>query len=86
MATTTPDYEARMQADIARLQAAKGVNLRAWMRANKALVWVFAGYLVTIGVCAGFAVVRGDPPGGGVLAGVFIAPLVFLRIYIRWRR
>jgi hypothetical protein len=81
-----PDEDARMQADIARLQAAKGVNLRAWFRANKMLVWVFLGYVVIVGACAGFAIAQGDSPGGGVLAGVFIAPLVFLRIALRWRR
>ncbi len=80
------DYEARMQADIARLQSAKGVNVRAWFRANKVLVIVFASYLALMGIYAAIAVANGDPPGAGILVGAFAGPIVMLRILLRVRR
>jgi hypothetical protein len=81
-----PDYEARMAADIARLQSAKGVDLRGWLRANKSLLLVFLAYLGIIAVYAGIAASMGEPPGAGVLLGAFFGPLVLLRIYLRARR
>lgn len=81
-----PDYEARLAADIARLQGAKGVQLGAWFRQNKALVAIFAVYFGLIGAFAAYAVSRGDSPMGGVLVGVIAGPLVMLRTYLRWKR
>jgi hypothetical protein len=81
-----PDYEARMQADIARLQSAKGIDLRGWLRANKPLALVFLAYLGIIAVYAGISASMGESPGAGVLFGAFFGPIVMLRIYLRVRR
>ncbi len=81
-----PEYEAKLAADIARLQAAKGINPRAWLRENKGLLLVFVAYLAVVGVFVGIAVARGDSPGGAALVGVFVAPVVMLRVYLRWKR
>ena len=75
------DYDARLQADIARMQAAKGIQLGAWMRANKTLVVIFAVYIVAV-IGAGIAF---QNPGASI-AAVFVVPLVALRIYVRMRR
>jgi len=83
---TIPDADARFQADVARLQAAKGIQVRAWLRENKTLAIVFAVYLATIAVIAGVFIAKGESPGGAILAGVFVGPLVMLRLYIRFRR
>lgn len=82
----TPEYEARMQADIARLQAAKGVSPRAWIRENKTLLLVFVGYLALVSVWGFVAYANGDPPGGGLLMGIFLTPIVGLRVYLKFRR
>jgi hypothetical protein len=79
-------YDQRMEADIARLRAAKGIQPRAWLAANRGLALVFLGYLALIGVYAAIAYARGEPVGGGVLVGVFFGPLVLLRVVLRWRR
>lgn len=81
-----PEYEAKLAADIARLQAAKGINPRAWLRENKGLLLAFVAYLAVVGVFVGIAVARGDSPGGAALVGVFVAPVVMLRVYVRWKR
>jgi len=81
-----PEYEARADADIARLQAAKGIQVRAWLRENKTFVLVLVAYLAVIGLYAGFAVANGDNPVAGALVGIFFGPLVILRIYVRFRR
>jgi hypothetical protein len=76
-----PQYEAKMAADIAKLQGAKGVQLGAWIRANKILVIVFAVYIAAV-VAAGIVF---QSPGASI-AAVFVAPIVALRLYLRWRR
>lgn len=81
-----PDYDARMQADIARLQSAKGIDMRGWFRANKRLVLVFLAYLGIIALYAGISASMGESPGVGVLLGAFFGPIVLLRIYLRARR
>jgi hypothetical protein len=81
-----PEYDARVDADIARLQAAKGIQVRAWFRENKTFVLVLLVYLAVIGLYSGFAVANGDNPVAGALVGIFIGPLVMLRIYVRFRR
>lgn len=75
-----PGYEAKMAADIAKLQGAKGIQLRAWARENKLLVAVFAVYL-TLVVAAGF--VWG--PAASLVA-VFWLPIAAFRIFMRQRR
>ena len=75
-----------MNADIARLQAAKGVSPLAWLRENKTLVLVFLGYLGVIGIWGGVSYIQGAPPGAGILLGIFIGPLVALRVYLKFRR
>jgi hypothetical protein len=81
-----PEYEARVAADIARLQAAKGVQIRAWIRENKMFLVVLAAYLGIIGLYAGIMAARGEDPMVGVFIGVVFGPFVLLRIYLRWRR
>jgi hypothetical protein len=86
MATGDPDYEARLAADIARLQSAKGIQIGAWLRDNKTFVFVLLAYFAIIGLYAGLAAWRNENPMVGVLLGVFFGPIVLLRIYLRWRR
>jgi hypothetical protein len=80
------DADARMAADIARLQAARGVNLRGWFRENKVLVAVFACYLALVGAGTTFAWLQGHEIGPALLFFVFFTPLGALRIYVRLRR
>jgi hypothetical protein len=81
------EYEAKMQADIARLQAAKGVQVRQWLRQNRTLVIVFAVYFTIIGASMAVGVFFFDaPPGLGILIGAFVVPLMMLRIWIKIRR
>jgi hypothetical protein len=75
-----PEYEAKMAADIAKLQGAKGIQLRAWARENKLLLIVFAVYLSLV-VAAGF--VWG--PAASLIA-VFWVPIAGFRIYLRHSR
>ena len=82
----SPEYEAKLQADIARLQAAKGIQLRAWMRENKTLVVVLALYLGVVGLYSVIALARGESPLVGAVIGTFFGPLVLLRGWARWRR
>ena len=79
-------YDQRMESDIARMRAAKGIQPRAWLAANKGLVAVFLGYLAFIGVYAAIAYFRGEPVGDGVLVGALFGPLVLVRVVLRWRR
>jgi hypothetical protein len=80
-----PDAEARFQADVARLQAAKGIQVRAWFRENKTLVLVFLGYFVAVSIVAGVLVARGESPGPAILFAIFSTPVVALRVFLRWR-
>lgn len=84
--TGVPTYDEAMARDIARLRSAKGIQPRAWLRANRSAVLVFLGYLAIIATYAGIAYARQQPVGEGVLVGVFFGPLVVLRIVLRWRR
>jgi CHASE2 domain-containing sensor protein len=81
-----PEYEAKMAADIARLNAAKGFQVRAWFRENKAFALVIVGYVVFVSLCIGLAMARGISPGAGAIAGVVVFPLLALRMYARFRR
>jgi len=81
-----PEYEARVAADIARLQAARGIQVRAWLRENKRFGVVLAAYLGIIALYAGIMAARGEPPIAGVIIGVFFGPIVMLRVYARSRR
>ena len=64
----------------------QAVNPRAWLRENRGLLLVFVAYLAVVAIFVGIAVARGDSPGGAALVGVFVAPVVMLRIYLRWKR
>jgi hypothetical protein len=81
-----PQYEAKLAADIARLQAAKGISPRAWLRENKTLLLVFLAYLAVVLTFVGVAVAKGESPGGAALVAIFVAPVVMLRVYVRWKR
>lgn len=70
-----------MAADIAKLQGAKGVQLGAWLRANKILVIVFAVYVVLV---IGAGIVFQHP--GASLIAVFWVPVVGLRLWLRGQR
>ena len=67
-----------MAADIAKLQGAKGVQLGAWIRANKILVVVFTGYILLV-IGAGIVF---QHPGASIIA-VFWVPIVAFRLYLR---
>ena len=76
-----PEYEAKVAADIAKLQGAKGIQLGAWIRANKVLVLVFAVYIVVV-IGAGIVF---QHPGASIIA-VFWVPIAGLRLFLRGRR
>jgi hypothetical protein len=76
-----PEYEAKVAADIARLQGAKGIQLGAWIRANKILVIVFGVYIALV-VGAGIVF---QHPGASIIA-VFWVPIVGLRLWLRSSR
>lgn len=82
----TPEYEARMQADIARLNAAKGVQLRAWLRENKGVTIAFGLYLLVIVAVAGVGMLKGWELGPALLFAMFVSPFVLLRMAISWSR
>ncbi len=82
----TPEYEARMQADIARLNAAKGVQMGAWLRENKGVAIAFGLYLGVVAVVVGVGLLKGWELGPALLFGLFISPFVLLRIALRWSR
>lgn len=73
---------------IARLQGAKGLQPRAWLRENKRLALVFGAYLGVVGaiVLTQQIFYPREEIGPYVLFGIFFAPIVMLRIYLRWRR
>jgi hypothetical protein len=75
-----------MAADIARLRAAKGIQVRAWLAANRRLALVFLAYLAVVALYGGIAYARDQPIGSGILVGVFFGPIVLLRIALRARR
>lgn len=81
-----PDAEARFQADVARLQAAKGIQVRAWIRDNKPFAVAMAVYLATVAAIGGVFIASGESPGGAILFGVVVAPFAMLRVYVSWRR
>ena len=78
-----PDPDAAM---IARLQGAKGFRPGLWLRENKVLVIVFGVYFAVIGASTAIYVGMGESPGPALLVSIFVAPLVMLRMYVRWRR
>lgn len=86
MTPGSPEYEAKVAADIARLQAAKGIQIRAWIRENKAFLPFIGVYFAIIAAYGGIAYAKGDPPGAGLIFGVFMGPIVMLRMWLRWRR
>jgi hypothetical protein len=79
-----PDPDAEM---IARLQGARGFQPRAWIRENRGLVLVFGAYVAVVAAIGIVTVGIGhSEPGPAILFGVFFAPILMLRIYVRWRR
>lgn len=80
------DDDAKLQADIARLRASKGVQLIPWIRENKVFVGVLALYFGLIALYAGIMKASGENPMVGVVIGVFFGPLAMLRMYVRWKR
>jgi hypothetical protein len=81
-----PDYEARMQADIARLNAAKGVQVRAWLRENKGVAIAFGIYLAVVICSMTVALVSGYELGPALICAMVISPFVLLRLAISWAR
>jgi hypothetical protein len=75
-----PEYEAKVAADMAKLQAAKGIQFRAWVRENKVLVIIFTVYVAAV-IAAGIIF---QSPGASIIA-VFWLPFVALRLYRRRR-
>ena len=76
-----PEYEAKLAADMAKLQGAKGIQLGAWIRQNKILVVVFVVYIAAV-IAAG---VIFQHPGASLIA-VFWLPIAAIRIFARSRR
>ncbi len=72
---------------IARLQGARGFQPRAWLRENRGLVVVFGIYFAVVAAIGFVTVGLGNAePGPALLFGVFFAPIVMLRVYLRWKR
>lgn len=82
----TPEYEARLQADIARLNAAKGVQLLAWLRENKGLSFAFGIYFLVVVAIASVALLNGYELGPALLCAMIVSPFVLLRVGLSWAR
>ena len=70
-----PEYEARVAADMAKLQGAKGIQIRAWLRENKVFALILGIWLggTLIGV-----LLTGNP-----LIGALAVPLIAFKVYAR---
>lgn len=85
MQREAPDHDAKLAAEIARLQAARGIQIGPWLRENKMFLLILAGYFMLVGVYAAVATARGQSPIAGAIIGVLVGPVVILRMYGRWR-
>lgn len=78
------DADAQM---IARLQGAKGLQPRAWLRENKGVAIALGIYALFVLPIAGVLVfVENVDFGPAIVFGVIFAPLGMLRLWLRWRR
>lgn len=86
MSPQPPPHDAKFDADVARLRAAKGIQFRAWFRENKAFAIGMIVYLLAIaGVGSWAYFFKKDVVLWGAFA-VFWLPVVFLRVVARHRR
>ncbi len=80
------DDDPKLAAEIARLQAARGLQLGAWLRENRTLALVLLGYFAFVAASCVFASARGKDPFLGAVIGVVLGPLFLLRASARLRR
>ena len=83
MAAPDPIADAKFEADLARLRAAKGIQFRAWFRENRRFAIGMLAYITLIAGVTTWAYIAHKDVVLWAAFAIFWLPVVFMRMLIR---